>query len=611
MPFRLIALGELSLYSADGGRKLAVPRKALALMAALAGAGARGVQRENVAALLWPDSEDSGRGALKQTIYELRQTLGNHSVVIGTAELALDPGELSSDVGELETAHAREQWTRVMQLYAGPFLDRFHVRGSAEFDHWVDSRRARYGDFFRNALEKSARAAGQAGDHQTATVHWRRLAAEDPLNSRVALGLINALSIVGDPAGALTHYRVHEQLLREELGTQPDAAVKSAVDRIRAGEAGSRAEAVRPPLTAGTAAALPARQAEQAAREVSAAPALPHRPLEPVRRIATRRFWIAAGLLLLTAGAVTGAWLERSPASVLESVPLPSNSSGRVMVAVHLNKIYVDGGASYDHSLAVVDGDTKEMLSLPHGAGAAVDPVTHWVWSGDYGGRFVTVRNGHTNAVIGRIPVPGCPHTFAIDGQRVWVAQHCDDHITVIDNRTRKVIRHIPIPTFSRDEVGGAKGMGEIFVNRATGIVYFWKDMIPHRLDPRSWEMRETPGMDGPILAVNEPANRLYARIDHGLQVIDGTTEKVIAHVQLPSTPARVAIGFGGRRVYVVTRKTLSTVDAATHHVLWTMPFGEGFTAHALAADDAQGRVYVLGTASDGTPSLKILRLHH
>src|SRR5687768_14276605 len=162
MTFRLLALGELALYASDEGRKLAVPRKGLALMAVLASAGARGVPREKVASLLWPDSEDSGRGALKQTIYELRQTLGNHSVVIGTAELALDPTEISSDVGDLETAHAGEQWTRVVQLYTGPFLDRFHVRGSVEFDHWVDSHRARYSDLFRNALEKSARATADA-----------------------------------------------------------------------------------------------------------------------------------------------------------------------------------------------------------------------------------------------------------------------------------------------------------------------------------------------------------------------------------------------------------------------------------------------------------------
>lgn len=604
MPLRLIALGELALYESERGRKLAVPRKGLALMAVLASAGGRGVSREKVASLLWPDSEDSGRGALKQTIYELRQTLGNQSVVLGTAELTLDPAGITSDVGDLEAARARGEWTRVTELYAGPFLDRFHVRAAAEFDHWVDSHRDRYRRIFHDALEKSARAAAQAGEHRAAATLWRRLAVEDPLNSRVALGLVDALTAGGDPAGALAHYRVHERLLREELGTQPDAALTAAAGRIRAGNGKLRdkPEGQRAPgATAG--------QNEQPPTPESADPALAPSSGERMTRGLDRRAWLAILLLLVTVGGFAAAWQGRDEARVLDSIALPFNSSTRVTVDLHLNRIYVDGGASYDHSLTVIDGYTLQVRRLPHGSGAAVDPVTQWFWSGDYGGRFVEVRNGRTHAEIGRIRVPGCPHHFAIDGRRVWVAQQCDDHITVIDTRTRAIIRHIPVPTLSRAEVGGAKGMGEIFVNRATEIVYFWKDMIPHRLDPRTWEMRETPGMDGPIFAVNEPTNRLYARIDNGLQVIDGETEKVIAHVKLPGTPARVAIGFGGRRVYVVTPQHLSAVDGTTHHVLWTMPLQSGFTAYGLAADDGRQRVYVLGRASDGSPSLKIVGL--
>lgn len=572
-------------------------------MAVLASAGSRGVTREKVASLLWPESEDAGRGALKQTIYELRQTLGNRSVVVGAAELTLDAAEITADVAELEDAYARGQWSRVVELYAGPFLDRFHVRGSAEFDHWADSSRARYSEMFRDALEKSARAAAEAGDHQIAATLWRRLAAEDPLSSRVALGLMDALAAAGDPAGALTHYRVHERLLREELGTESDNALKSAVERIRAGESGPRRQLGVSP--AQSVAHTPA--AEQ--------PALPlvqsvsNIPEQPTKRRATRGLWIALMLLVVSASALAAAWLQRSPASVVASIALPSNSSSRVAVDLHLNKIYVDGGASYDNSLTVIDGETNAVHRLPHGAGVAIDAATLWLWSGDYGGRFVAVRNGRANTEIGRIEVPGCPHHFAIDARRTWVAQQCDDHITVLDNRTRAVVRHIPVSTLSREEIGGAKGMGEIFVNRTTGIVYFWKDMIPHRLDPDSWQMRETPGIDGPIFAVNEPTNRLYARIDNGLQVIDGATEKVIAHVQLPGTPARVAIGFGGRRVYAATPDGVFAIDGGSHRVLWSFPFEGGFTAHGLAADDGRRRLYVLGSESDGKQALKILRL--
>ena len=605
MPFRLLALGELSLYSPDSARKLAVPRKGLALLAVLASAGTRGVPREKVAALLWPDSEDSGRGALKQTIYELRQTLGNRSVVIGAADLALDSAEVTSDVGDLERAHAVEQWARVVELHAGPFLDRFHVRGSPEFDHWVDSHRARYSTLFRGALEKSARAAADAGDQDAATALWRRLAAEDPLNSRVALGLINALSEAGDSAGALAHYRVHERLLREELGAQPDHALIAAAETIRAGNGTLREK--REGRTASV--DHDAHRPGHVVAPDSTAPAPPPPSRGRVLRGVDRRVWLTAVLLLVIAGGVAAAWRERTPARVMTSLELPRNSSSRLSVDLHLNKIYVDGGASYDHALTVVDAESFESKRLPHGAGAAVDPLTRWIWSGDYGGRFVVIRNGRSGAEIGRVEVPGCPHHFAVDAQRAWVAQQCDDHITAIDNRTRMVVRHIPVPTLSREEVSGAKGMGDIYVNRATGIVYFWKDMIPHRLDPRTWEIRETPGVDGPVIGINEPTNHLYARMDNGLQVIDGRTDKVAAHVRLAGTPVRVAVGFGGRRVYLVTPQVLAALDGETHRVLWTMAFENGFVPDGIAADDGRGRLYVLGGHADGSRALKILRL--
>lgn len=323
----------------------------------------------------------------------------------------------------------------------------------------------------------------------------------------------------------------------------------------------------------------------------------------------SRHAWLAIVLLLMVTGGVAAAWRERDRAAVIGSIELPRNSSSRVTVDPHLDKIYVDGGASFDHSLTVLDGASYEARSFPHGAGVAVDPLTHWSWSGDFGGRFVVVRNGRTGAEIGRVNVPGCPHHVAIDGQRVWIAQQCEDHITAIDSRTRAVLRHVPVATLSRAEVGGAKGMGDILVNRTTGIVYFWKDMIPHRLDPRSWEIRETPGIDGPIVGVNEPTNHLYARIHNGLQVIDGRSERVVAHVQLPATPAGLATGFGGKRVYVVTRKGLSAVDGETHRLLWAMALDDGFVPMGVAADDARGRLYVLGVYSDGAPNLKILRL--
>lgn len=602
MPFRLVTLGDISLYDAETERRLAVPRKALALLGVLASAGPRGVSRERVLSLLWPDAGDGGRGALKQTIYELRQTLGDHSVVSGTTELTIDEAQVATDVGDLEGDFSEERWPRVVELYSGPFMDRFHVRASPEFEHWVDSRRAHYAGLFRRALERYATAVAERGSVDESVALWRRLAAEDPFSGRYALGLMNALVASGDHAAALTHYRVHQQLLQDGLGTVPDAAVTSAAQRIRERKCCPAEAAEEPPPVAPE---RPATDPHESAAATITPPVVARRTLPGA--LLDRRLWVAGAIIVIAAGALAARAGDH--ARVLRSIPLPPNASARVSVDLHLNKIYVGGGARFDDALMVVNGESYEAKALPHGAGIAVEPLTQWYWAGDYEGRFVVVRNGRTDIEIARVGVPGCPHTLAIGGEWTWVAQQCDDHISVIETRTRKVIRHIPIATLSRAEVGGAKGMGEILVNRNTGIVYFSKDMIPHRLDPRSWQARETPAFGGPLLAINDATNRLYTRIDNGLKVIDGSTEKVVTHVQLASTPARVAVGFGGRRVYVVTPEALSVLDGATNSILSTLAFANGFRLTDIAVDDARDRAYVLGVENTGTASLKIVAL--
>src|SRR5687768_9734127 len=99
MPFRLVSFGELSLYPADSAAKIALPRKALGVLALLAANGGRPLSRDRVAALLWPEAGGpgaSGRGALKQAIYELRRVLGTADVIAGTAELTLDDRLIAS-----------------------------------------------------------------------------------------------------------------------------------------------------------------------------------------------------------------------------------------------------------------------------------------------------------------------------------------------------------------------------------------------------------------------------------------------------------------------------------------------------------------------------------
>ena len=80
MPLEIRVLGPLEVL-VDGAPARVDTRKALAILVLLAVEG-RPYAREELAAILWPDSDDeSARGALRRTLSVLRGALGGADAV--------------------------------------------------------------------------------------------------------------------------------------------------------------------------------------------------------------------------------------------------------------------------------------------------------------------------------------------------------------------------------------------------------------------------------------------------------------------------------------------------------------------------------------------------
>ena len=217
----------------------AVQRKTLALLSLLAAAGKNGLSRDKLVAYLWPESDaEHGRSLLKQACYALRRDLHAPELFLGATELRFNPDVITSEVQKFEDALERGDRERAVSVYAGPFLDGFYLNGEGDFERWAEVERARFKQRAGEALETLATEAGSRGDTKAAVECWRRLAALDPLSSRVAVGLMKALVTAGDRGEALQYARIHETLLRNELDAAPDAAVAELTGRLRAETAG-------------------------------------------------------------------------------------------------------------------------------------------------------------------------------------------------------------------------------------------------------------------------------------------------------------------------------------------------------------------------------------
>jgi serine/threonine-protein kinase len=69
---------------------------------------------------------------------------------------------------------------QVAELYAGPFLDGFHLTGAPEFERWVGAERRRRAEQVAAALELIIRDAVRRDDHECAVVAAKRLVSLDP-----------------------------------------------------------------------------------------------------------------------------------------------------------------------------------------------------------------------------------------------------------------------------------------------------------------------------------------------------------------------------------------------------------------------------------------------
>lgn len=229
---RLKVFGGLSIGRDQGPVEGAgAQRRRLALLALLDGAGERGLTRDKILGFLWPESEpEKARRILTQALYALRRDLGEEDLFLGSNEVRLNPDLITSDRIDFQRAIEAGQLDRAVACYSGPFLDGFYVPEAPEFERWVEIERAAFQNQYAGALEELAAAAAARGESRAAIVWWRKLAALDPHNGQVALGLMKALVASGDRSAALQHYRVFEALCRQDLDldVEPEVAVYAA-----------------------------------------------------------------------------------------------------------------------------------------------------------------------------------------------------------------------------------------------------------------------------------------------------------------------------------------------------------------------------------------------
>ena len=236
MTIELQLLGGLDFSGPDPALSVRARRRhPMMLLALVAAAAPRAISRDKIMAFLWPESDAArASNSLRQALHSLRKDLDEDLFLPESAGgMQLDPGKVNVDLWVFRDAVARRAPADAVAAYRGPFLDGVVPGGSPEFCHWVEVEREQVERAYRAALDTLAREAESAARHDEAVAWRRRLAAADPFSSRVALGLLKALTAAGDRPGALRHAAAHEDLVRSHLEVDPDPAITDFVSSLR------------------------------------------------------------------------------------------------------------------------------------------------------------------------------------------------------------------------------------------------------------------------------------------------------------------------------------------------------------------------------------------
>jgi predicted ATPase/DNA-binding SARP family transcriptional activator len=228
--------------------------KALALLAYLAVTGCSH-SRDSLAALLWPEYDQSGaRADLRRTLSVLNRTLGSEWLTAGRETAGLNPDAgLWLDVDQFRSLLAAWQGhghpeadacpecldalAEAVELYQGDFLAGFTLRDSALFDEWQFFQTEGLRRGLASALKRLVWGHAAQGDCESAIPYARRWLALDPLHEPAHRCLMELYAQAGHRAAALRQYEECVRILEEELGLPPCDETTGLYERIRAGPA--------------------------------------------------------------------------------------------------------------------------------------------------------------------------------------------------------------------------------------------------------------------------------------------------------------------------------------------------------------------------------------
>jgi DNA-binding SARP family transcriptional activator len=192
-------------------------------------------RREQLAGLLWPDSDEkNARGNLRQTLWRLGKAVGKHYFLTDKVSVGFNPqAENKLDVEILQNGAAEavstDQIEKSISVYTDALLPGF-------YDSWILLEQERLQAIFERCMRRLLDRLVRNKQWQAAREWAESWIAKGSVPEAAFRALMWAHAGLGDQAGVQAVYRRCVEALEKEVGVAPSAETQALFRKISSGE---------------------------------------------------------------------------------------------------------------------------------------------------------------------------------------------------------------------------------------------------------------------------------------------------------------------------------------------------------------------------------------
>jgi YVTN family beta-propeller protein len=329
-----------------------------------------------------------------------------------------------------------------------------------------------------------------------------------------------------------------------------------------------------------------------------------------------KAFGIAALSILILVG-VTGASpfayvtnYENNSVSVIDTAANTVKTTVNVGSGPRGVAFSPDGTRAYvanscSNNIYVIDTVKNKVIDITHVGsfplGIAVSPDGTKVYVGNAASNTISVIDAATNNVAATVKVGNLPGDIAVapNGKKVYavISGESPDYqgtVSIIDTATNNVTATVNVERNPRGIAVSPDGT-KVYVVSSNGYPCYNGTVSVIDTATNTVTAAVPVGSLPQGIAVSPNGTKVYVAIENpggysgkgdidvtsiegAVDVIDASTDKVIATVSVGSIPLEVAVNLDGNEVYVVNEvnNTVSVIDTATNKVNTTVHVGRG-----------------------------------